>query len=46
MEVKKKSTSKKSKTWGDNGFTAKIQFGCYEYTIKFLPEKDVIKYID
>lgn len=44
MEVKKKSTSKK--TWGDSGFAAKIQFGCYEYTIKFLPEKDVIKYID
>lgn len=48
MEEKEKKPIKKRKvkTWGDNGFVGKIQFGCYEYTVKFLPEKEVVKYID
>ena len=47
-KVEKKVTPKKRKvkSWGDNGFVGKVQFGCYEYTVCFLPEKDVIKYID
>jgi hypothetical protein len=48
VEVEKKVVPKKRKvkSWGDNGFVGKIQFGCYEYTVKFLPEKDVVAYID
>lgn len=48
MEEKEKKPIKKRKvkTWGDNGFVGKIQFGCYEYTVKFLPEKEVVRYID
>ena len=43
---KKPIRRKKVKTWGDNGFVGKIQYGCYEYTVKFLPEAEVVKYID
>ena len=43
---KKPIKKRKVKTWGDNGFVGKIQYGCYEYTVKFLPEEEVIKYID
>ena len=47
-DTKKKVTPKKRKvkSWGDNGFVGKVHFGCYEYTVKFLPELEVIKYID
>ena len=37
---------KKEKGWGDEGFVGKIQYGCYEYSVKFLPEKKVVEYID
>ena len=37
---------RKAKTWGDNGFVGKVQYGCYEYTVKFLTEAEVVKYID
>lgn len=37
---------KKVKTWGDSGFIGKIQFGCYEYKVRFLPEEKVAEYID
>ena len=40
---KKPIRRKKVKTWGDNGFVGKIQYGCYEYTVKFLPEAEVVK---
>jgi len=43
---KKPIKKRKVKTWGDNGFVGKVQFGCYEYTVKFLPEKEVVRYID
>lgn len=36
----------KVKKWGEKGFVGKMQFGCYEYKVKFLPEEDVVKYID
>lgn len=42
-EKKKKPRIKK---WGESGFVGKIQFGCYEYVIKFLPESDVAKYVN
>lgn len=45
-EKKVPKTKKKIKKWGENGFVGNIQFGCYEYKIKFLPEEDVAKYID
>lgn len=41
-EVKKKKP--RIKKWGENGFVGKIQYGCYEYTIRFVPEKAVAKY--
>ncbi len=46
MEEKEKIKKRKVKTWGDNGFVGKVQFGCYEYTVKFLTEAEVVKYID
>jgi len=45
-EKKVPKTKKKTKKWGENGFVGNIQFGCYEYKIKFLPEEDVVKYIN
>ena len=43
---KKEPKRKKVKTWGDDGFIGKVQFGCYEYKVQFLPEKKVAEYID
>ena len=35
----------KKKTWGDEGFTTTIQYGAYSYTIKFVPEEEIKKFI-
>ena len=35
----------KKKTWGENGFTTKIYFGAYEYTLKFVPEEEIRKFV-
>ena len=45
-EKKVPKTKKKIKKWGDSGFVGKIQFGCYDYVVKFIPEKDVARYIN
>ena len=37
--------TKKSLTWGDEGFTTQIQYGAYTYTIKFVPEEIIKEFI-
>ncbi len=37
--VEKKITPKKRKvkTWGDEGFVGKVQYGCFDYDVRFVP---------
>ena len=35
----------RKKTWGDEGFSATIQYGAYTYTIKFVSEEEIRKFI-
>lgn len=32
---------RKLKNWGDEGFSAKISYGCFDYEVKFLPEEKI-----
>jgi len=35
----------KKKTWGDEGFTTKIYYGAYTYTLKFVSEEEIRKFV-
>jgi len=35
----------KKKTWGESGFVTKINYGAYEYTLKFVPEETIRKFV-
>lgn len=35
----------RKKTWGDEGFVATIQYGAYEYSIKFVPEDKIREFV-
>ena len=37
---------RKLKKWGDDGFSAKISYGCYDYCVKFLPEEKIKELIE
>ena len=44
MEEEKKVITKKKrkvKTWGDDGFSTKISYGCFDYAVKFMPEEKI-----
>nr|DAQ62593.1 MAG TPA: Protein of unknown function (DUF3920) [Caudoviricetes sp.] len=46
MEVlleERKTSRRKVKTWGENGFTGKIQYGCYDYDVRFVPMTTISK---
>lgn len=32
---------RKLKSWGDEGFSTKISYGCFDYEVKFLPEEKI-----
>ena len=36
---------RKAKTWGDEGFTAQIYYGAYTYTVKFVKEEVIRKFV-
>ena len=35
----------KKKNWGDEGFVTDIHYGAYTYTLKFVPEEEIRKFI-
>ena len=35
----------RKKTWGDEGFTGTLQYGAYDYTVKFVTEKEIRKFV-
>lgn len=48
MEEEKKVVTKrkrKVKTWGDDGFSTKVSYGCFDYAVKFMPEEKIKFYI-
>lgn len=42
----KKPTQKKNKTWGDEGFTGYIYYGCYKYKVVFTDQDKFDKFMD
>ena len=36
----------RKKTWGDDGFVATVQYGAYEYSVKFVPEDKIKEFTD
>ena len=41
LERKKAPTKRRVKTWGSDGFTGKISYGCYDYHVKFVPQSEI-----
>ena len=36
---------RRKKTWGDEGFVTKVQYGAYDYTVKFIKEENIRKFV-
>ena len=36
----------RKKTWGDDGFVATVQYGAYEYSVKFVSEDKIKEFTD
>lgn len=36
----------KKKTWGDEGFIGKISYGCFDYSVEFLPQEKIKELLD
>ena len=41
LENKKSPKRRKVKSWGDEGFVGKIQYGAFDYSVEFVPEKKI-----
>ena len=42
LTVQKKPVKKrKIKSWGDDGFVGRVQFGCFDYDVRFVPEEKI-----
>ena len=41
LENKKTPRRRKVKSWGDEGFVGKIQYGAFDYSVEFVPEEKI-----
>ena len=41
LENKKSPKRRKVKSWGDEGFVGKIQYGAFDYSVEFIPEHKI-----
>lgn len=45
LQLPKTPPKRKKKTWGEEGFSAKIHYGAYDYTVKFIKEDKIRKFV-
>ena len=45
LQLPKIQPKRKKKTWGEEGFTTKIHYGAYDYTVKFIKEDKIRKFV-
>ena len=46
LENKKSPKRRKVKSWGDEGFVGKIQYGAFDYSVEFIPQDKIKEIIE